>query len=197
MKFLPSRCCIAIRPSALLFTLAALCAAASPHAQNAPLAVGSTAEVAFSPRGGAQALVVRLIDSARTSIRLAAYAFTSPAVTRALIAAKKRGVDVAVLVDHKSNLVQDASGKATAALNALSLAGVATATVSRYPIHHDKYIVVDQAHVETGSFNFSNAAEFGNSENVLVLWNSPQVARAYLAHWASRSAASVPYRPGF
>ncbi|WP_308340354.1 phospholipase D family protein [Variovorax sp. ZS18.2.2] len=140
---------------------------------------------------------MRLIDSARSSIRLAAYAFTSPAVTRALIAAKKRGVDVAVLVDHKSNLVQDASGKATAALNALSLAGVATATVARYPIHHDKYIVVDAAHVETGSFNFSNAAEFGNSENVLVLWNSPQVARAYLAHWASRSAASMPYRPGF
>lgn len=180
---------------AALFSVALMSCFAAAHGDV--LQAGQGAEVAFSPRQGGEGLVVRLISTAKTSIRLAAYSFTSPAVTRALIAAKKRGVDVAVLVDHKNNLIQDQSGKAVAALNALSLAGVSTATVAKYPIHHDKYIVVDGVHVETGSFNFSNAAEYGNSENVLVLWNSPQVAAAYLAHWQARAAESVTYRPGF
>lgn len=35
-------------------------------------------EVAFSPEAGAEALVVKVITAARTSIRLAGYSFTSP-----------------------------------------------------------------------------------------------------------------------
>lgn len=180
-----------------LLTVATCAVPMLAHSDVGVLAAGQAAQVAFSPREGGEALVVRLIETARSSIRLAAYSFTSPVVTRALIAARKRGVDVAVLVDYKNNLVQDQSGKAVAVLNALSLSGVATATVGKYPIHHDKYIVVDATHVETGSFNFSSAAEFGNSENVLVLWNSPQVAKAYLAHWQSRSQQSERYQPSF
>ena len=49
-------------------------------------------EVGFSPEGSAQKLVLRTIDAATSSIRVAAYVFTSPDVTRALIAAKQRGV---------------------------------------------------------------------------------------------------------
>lgn len=61
-------------------------------------------QVAFSPDGGGEALALRTIQSVRQSIRLLAYSFTAAPVVRALIAAKRRGVDVAVTVDYRNNL---------------------------------------------------------------------------------------------
>jgi hypothetical protein len=48
-------------------------------------------EIAFSPSGGATELVVKTIESAKTSVRVAAYSFTSKPIAQAL--AKKRGID--------------------------------------------------------------------------------------------------------
>jgi len=128
--------------------------------------------------------VIRVIDSARRSVRLAGYTFTSPAVVRALINAKRRGVDVKVLVDDKGNRGQSS----IAAMNLIARADIPIRVISRYAIHHDKYIVVDGRHTETGSFNYSQAAAKSNSENVLVLWDNATVASTYLAHWESRWA---------
>jgi len=154
-------------------------------------------EVAFSPGGGANALVIRALNSARSSIRLAAYTFTSPEVVRALIAAKRRGVDVAVVADYRNNVSEDRSGKARAALNLLVNAGIPTRTIATFPIHHDKYAVIDGRQVQTGSFNYTVAAATKNSENVLVLWNAPDIARQYLAHWQSRYEQGQDYRSAY
>jgi phosphatidylserine/phosphatidylglycerophosphate/cardiolipin synthase-like enzyme len=154
-------------------------------------------ETAFSPDGGGEVLVVKIIHSAVKTIRLSAYSFTSPAVVRALIDAKHRGVEVAVVVDYKNNISEDRSGKAKAALNLLVNAGIPTRTISRYPIHHDKFIVSDGLHVETGSFNYSDAAARRNSENVLVVWNNPQVATSYLKHWQSRYEQGADYKSAY
>ena len=142
-------------------------------------------EVGFSPEGSAQKLVLRTIDAATSSIRVAAYVFTSPDVTRALVAAKQRGVDVAVIADHRSNLEEQRSTAGRHALTLLAKAGIPTRTVKAYPIHHDKFMVVDGMAVETGSFNFTAAAK-SNSENALVVWNDPALAETYLNHWQSR-----------
>lgn len=164
-------------------------------AQTAP--TSAEVEVGFSPEGGAQTLVLKAIVASKASIRLAAYSFTSPVVVKALLEAKRRGVDVAVLVDEKNNLREDHSGKARAALNLLVNAGIPTRTVSVFPIHHDKFIVVDGRHVETGSFNYSDAAARKNSENALVLWNDPAIAAKYLSHWQDRWARGVAYQSAY
>ena len=142
-------------------------------------------DVGFSPEGSAQKLVLRTIDAATSSIRVAAYVFTSPDVTRALVVAKQRGVDVAVVADHRSNLEEARSTAGRHALTLLAKAGIPTRTVKSYPIHHDKFMVVDGMAVETGSFNFTAAAK-SNSENALVVWNDPALAETYLNHWQSR-----------
>jgi phosphatidylserine/phosphatidylglycerophosphate/cardiolipin synthase-like enzyme len=67
-------------------------------------------EIAFSPEAGAEALVLKIISSARQSIRLAGYSFTSPAVVRSLMDAKRRGVDVKILLDDKGNRGQATRG---------------------------------------------------------------------------------------
>lgn len=136
----------------------------------------------FSPDGGAENLVIRTIDTARTSIRMAAYSFTSPKIMKSLINAKKRGVDVKIIIDEKGNQGQASQ----AAMNLIVNSGIELRTIKRYKIHHDKYIIVDGQHTETGSFNYTNSAAKNNSENVIVIWNDKEVARKYLNHWTSR-----------
>lgn len=156
-----------------------------------------TIEYAFSPREGAEKLVLKVIGSARSEIRMMTYSLTSSPVVEALIAARRRGVDVAIVSDYKNNVVDDRSGKPRAALSALVNAGCRVRTISVYPIHHDKVIVADQETVETGSFNYSDAAANKNSENVMVVWKNTDLARGYLAHWQDRFNKGEEFRTNY
>lgn len=149
-------------------------------------------QVAVSPDGGGEALVLSTIQSARISIRLLAYSFTAAPVVRALIAAKRRGVDVAVTVDYRNNIQEDRSGKARAALGALVNASIPVTVVSVYPAQHSKFLAVDSAVIQTGSYNYSQQARH-NSENVIVLRGRPDIARAYLSNWNDVTARGQQY----
>lgn len=162
-----------------------LLAAGCSTTQDVPTPASPTPiEVAFSPDGQAEALVLRVISSARQSIRLAGYSFTSPAVVKALIDAQRRHVDVRVILDDQGN-----RGKANiAAMNLLVGAGMEVRVTSKYAIHHDKFIVVDSQTVQTGSFNYTQAAARANSENVLVAWSDKSLAMRYC--WRRRDIDS-------
>jgi len=149
-------------------------------------------QVAFSPDGGGEALVLSTIQSARQSIRLLAYSFTAAPVVRALIAAKRRGVDVAVTVDYRNNIQEDRSGKARAALGALVNANIPVTVVGAYPLQHSKFLAVDSAVIQTGSYNYSQQALY-NSENVIVLRGRPDIERAYLSNWNDVTARGQRY----
>lgn len=168
---------------------------AEPGSSTVP-AVGQV-EVAFSPNEGAEALVLKTIGSARSEIRMLTYSFTSAPVVRALLDARHRGVSIQIVVDHKNNVSEDRSGKASAAMGALVAAGVQVRSVSTYAIHHDKVVIADRAHVQTGSFNYSAAAAKSNSENVIVMWNNPQLANVYLAHWARNWNQGRDWQPAY
>jgi len=146
-------------------------------------------ESAFSPDAGGETLVLKVIASASSQIRLAAYSFTSPHIAQALVDAKQRGVDVRVIADYKRNL-----GKPSVkALSQLVKAGIPTRTVAVYAMHHDKYIVVDERTVQNGSFNYTLTAADLNSENVIVHWQHPELAQAFLQHWEDRWGKGVDY----
>ncbi len=146
-------------------------------------------QVGFSPEGSARQLVLETINGARHSVQMLAYAFQAPDIVQALIEAEQRGVEVRVVVDRKRN-----AGKASkAAMDRATRNGVELRTNDRYHLHHDKVIIVDGNTVETGSFNFAPSAETANSENVVVIRDMPEVARAYLAHWQSRWDLGKPY----
>lgn len=112
-----------------------------------------TVQAGFSPEGSALQLVLNTIVTAQQSIRLMGYSFTSPEVTRALIQAKQRGIDVRVVLDWKANSAKGSAG--VAAMNLLANAGIPVRTVSQFKIMHDKVIITDGRNVETGSFNYS------------------------------------------
>lgn len=146
-------------------------------------------QVGFSPEGSARKLVLETIGSAKHSIQMLAYSFQAPDIVQALIDAKRRGVEVRIVVDKKRN-----SGKSSkTAMDLVVLNGVELRTNEHFHLHHDKALIVDGNTVETGSFNFAPSAETANSENVVVIRDMPEVSRQYIAHWQSRWELGVPY----
>ena len=136
-----------------------------------------TIEIAFAPypQRSAERLVKKIIDAAQTSVVIAAYQMTSKPIADSLCNAAARGVAVTAVLDQKSNPHGLGNSKRDYLLNC----GVYVRTDARYPIMHDKFIVVDSAHVETGSFNYSFAAAERNAENAIVMWNNPLMAEQY------------------
>ena len=134
-------------------------------------------EIAFAPvpQGSAERLVNKVIGTAETSVFMAAYQMTSKPIADALCTAAARGVAVSLVLDDKSNRHGDTRSKR----DYLTACGVDVKTDARYAIMHDKFIVVDGKHVETGSFNYTYAASARNAENAIVVWNNAAMAQKY------------------
>jgi phosphatidylserine/phosphatidylglycerophosphate/cardiolipin synthase-like enzyme len=148
----------------------------------------SSTEVAFSPGGGATDLIIKAISSAKKSIRVAAYSFTSRPIAKALVSAHQAGIDINVVVDHGQ--IEKESHSVIASLAAEKIPVRADII---HTLQHDKYMVIDDKTVQTGSFNYSAAAEHNNSENVIVLWESPLLAAVYADNWKSLWDKAEPY----
>ena len=103
-----------------------------------------------------------------------AYSFTSAPIAKALTDAKKRGVNVQVILD-KSNL----TGQYSSA-DFVAHANIPTYIDSKHAISHNKIMVIDGKTTLTGSFNFTKAAEGSNAENLLVI-QDPALAKLYTA----------------
>ncbi len=139
------------------------------------LVCAANIEVAFSPKHGGQDLIIKTINSAHKSICMATYSFTSKPIANAILQAKSRGVAIKIVSDYGAN------GKHYTAAKYLANNGVDVRLNHNYAIMHNKFIIVDRQTVETGSYNYSAAAENKNAENVMVIWNNPEVANKYQA----------------
>lgn len=155
-----------------------------------PLSVfaSSNIEVGFSPDRTSLPLVLKAIGSAKSSICVAAYSFTSKPISLALYNAARHGVKVQIVADAKSN-----GGKYTAT-RFLANMGLDVRLNSNYSIMHNKFMVIDDKTLETGSFNYSEAAVKKNAENVVVIWDNPQVASRYKVE-CNRLLAEAPKVP--
>lgn len=153
----------------LLMTLAI--AMASPLLAVAAPVISAT----FSPSSGGDTLqmVLSAINGAKNHVDVAAYSFTSKPIATALVAARNRGISVRVVADKKAN-----TGGYTA-VTYLANQGVAVRLNGQYAIMHNKYMVVDGNTVQTGSLNYSASAITRNAENVLLVQDSPELAKAY------------------
>jgi len=160
---------------ALFLFLILVAACSAPVAEKA--SPRTAFEIGFSPKGESLSIILKAIAGAQRSILVAAYSFTSKPISAALLEAHKRGVDVRVLADAKSN-----SGRYSA-VTFLANQGVPVRINGRYAIFHHKFMVIDGRHLETGSFNYSAAAATKNAENVLILRDVPELAGMYAREW--------------
>ena len=137
-------------------------------------------QACFSPQGHCTDRIVSAIERAESSILVMAYSFTSPPIAQALTNAFERGVNVKVLID-KSQL----KGKYSQ-LSFLFQRGIPILIDDVVGIAHNKVMIFDERYVLTGSFNFSQAAETKNAENLLLI-DDPALAKIYKENWDYRA----------
>lgn len=156
-------------------------------------------EVAFSPGGRPESVLIGLIESARRTVHVQAYAFTSKPIAGALIAAHRRGVRVEVLADARMNR----RGRGNV-LPELIAAGIPVALETRFSAAHNKLMIADASGpgcaLATGSYNFTHSAKARNAENLIVLRDHCDLTKLYLDNWRRhREAATVvrrlPWKP--
>lgn len=150
--------------------------------------IARAAEVCFTPGADCTGVITRELGRAKRTVRVQAYSFTSPAIAKALIDAAARGVKVEVILD-RSNRTGRYSG-----LRFLTNANVPTSVDGKHAIAHNKIILIDDDTILTGSFNFTQAAQRSNAENLLVLHDRP-LAEQYLANWRLHLAHSEDATP--
>ena len=174
-------------PSLLLFVLLCL-----PGCQQAPAQVATDQsslppiEVYFSPKGGCTEAVVKELGNAKSTVLMQAYSFTSAPIAKALLEAHKRGVKVQAIIDKSQR------SEKYSEVDFLVNVGIPTRIDAKHAIAHNKIMVIDDATVITGSFNFTKAAEEHNAENLLVI-RSPELAKKYTDNWNAHNAHSDPY----
>lgn len=169
-------------------------------AQRVTLPNGTTVDVQFSPtssrrdwRDSVNGLIARSLASGREQINLALFVFSDQAIADELETLSKQGVEVRALIepgfayrDYSEALDMLGTGMPNSRCkyeegNHPWIAPVSTVgvpTLAPGDVLHHKFGVVDGKTVVIGSQNFSEAANKGNDENLVVI-GSPTVAAHY------------------
>lgn len=166
--------------------VAAVLACASAGACASPASVFDTPAVkgcelrfGFSPNRGGMDLVIGLINAAgdaRQPIDVAAYAFTSHRMARALHRALANGSTVRIAVDAKENVGKPYS----VAYEFVGVPGAEVRYEDHWPAFHEKVTLVRGLNaLEEGSMNYSDYGDTRNRENANLITKCPAGVRQY------------------
>ena len=132
-------------------------------------AASAECEVYFSSNDRIADKLIERIQQEKKEILVAIYCFTHSGIGNALIEAKERGVHVEVVIDREAL-------KKRSFVHHLIKADIPlyvwdpylNASNQKLPIMHDKFCVLGDQLVWTGSFNFTFDGANRNEENVVV-----------------------------
>lgn len=141
---------------------------------------GQTHEVAvenyFSPEDGVAAHLIAEIERAQSRIRFMAFSFTSDEIADALIERARAGVIVQGVFEKRN--AESEYGQ----YSRLRDAGLDVWLDGNPYIMHHKVIIIDDATVILGSYNFTANAENANDENLLII-RDPEVAAHFVVEF--------------
>lgn len=120
--------------------------------------------------------IIALIDGAKSRVYFAIYTFTLPSIADALVAAKKRGVEVRGIMDAEQS-GNSYGAPITAKLLAVGIPLVTEKHASGNGIMHIKAIVTDSAYA-VGSYNWTKSATTINDE-ILEIGTDEALRQAY------------------
>lgn len=116
------------------------------------------------PRGRVVSDLRHLIRNASRTIKIALFTFTHAGLCEELIAAKRRGVAVTVVMDQYSSL-----GAGVKIVEQLKSAGVPLFLSQGVQLLHHKFMLIDDQTLVCGSANWTKAAFCKNSDCILTL----------------------------
>jgi phosphatidylserine/phosphatidylglycerophosphate/cardiolipin synthase-like enzyme len=134
-------------------------------------------ETYFSPNDGIEQHIVERLNNAQHSIDFMAFSFTSDPIAEVMIARHQADVQVRGIFENRN-----ASGTGSEFDRLDAQEGIDVLKDGNcYTMHH-KVLIIDDATVVTGSYNFTARAEDTNDENLLII-DSPEMAAQYLAEF--------------
>ena len=146
-----------------------------------------TVDVYFSPEGGATSAIVEEINNAKMEILIQAYSFTSKPIAKALLDANKRKIRIEVVLDKSQQTEKYSS------VDFVAHAGILTYIDAKHTIAHNKIMIIDRSTLITGSFNFTNAAEGKNAENMLIIKGNKPLVDRYMKNFYDHMEHSERY----
>lgn len=173
----------------LAFALVLTNTLASPAIADSRLSLdGATAEACFTPGTDCAATVAAAISASRTRVWLLGYGFTETRIVDALRAARRRGVDVRLVLDRSN-----ADGGMRSAAAYVARLGVPVKIDRTVRIAHNKLILIDADTVIMGSLNWTKAGNTKNAENVHVFRGAGALAERHATYFLEREAVSEVY----
>jgi phosphatidylserine/phosphatidylglycerophosphate/cardiolipin synthase-like enzyme len=142
----------------------------------------ASVEVWYSPEDEPLKRVVQIYEHATRYIFVAVYGLTSPLAVKALVDAKKRGVDVRVITDRQR--LDDA--KQQTAVSTLREAGIPIKVNRHDGLMHLKQVVVDDEVNTNGSMNHTTSGNRYNDERLDVIRDHAIAVKArekFLTMW--------------
>jgi phosphatidylserine/phosphatidylglycerophosphate/cardiolipin synthase-like enzyme len=147
-----------------------------------PVCASATIDVYYAPEDQPIDHVVGLYDHARRYIYVSVYALTAPSAVKALVAAKRRGLDIRVITDRER--LNDP--KQHSAVSTLRLAGVPIKINRHDGLMHLKQVVIDDVINASGSANHTTSGNRYNDERLDVITDARLTAKArekFLSMW--------------
>ena len=127
---------------------------------------------------GIDRMLAAAIDEATTTLDIAAFELNSDAVYDAIAAAHDRSLLVRIVTDDDHGLHDEGNSH----LRDLLQAGIPVVDDSRSGLMHNKFAIIDQRTVWTGSLNLTVNGSYRNNNNVLVV-HSALAAAAFQAEF--------------
>ena len=110
--------------------------------------------------------IVKYIGRAQRSLKICVFNFTNNDLSKAVLDRYKNGVDVRIVTDDECMTNKGSD------IQFLANNGVPCRTDSEAAYHmHNKFMIVDDTFLLTGSFNWTVQAGLNNQENLLVVDN--------------------------
>lgn len=151
----------------------------------------ATVSVCFTPGGKCDLRIVDAIDAAQKEIRVQAYVFTAPNILLALADARKRGVDVRVILDETNDPKNPTTASSYTGVTFALNNKILVVIDDKPAIAHNKVIIIDGHLVIGGSYNYTKSAQNANAENVTFV-ESSKVAECFHRNWEARAQVSRP-----
>jgi len=139
----------------------------------------------FSDETNISGYLIRAIDAANTSIDVAIHGLGLREVAAALLRAKKRGVKIRVVMNQTHVFPEKPRDTRTAEVQMLMDEGFELKMLrggDMFGVMHNKIAIFDNQILETGSYNWTHAADTWHWENAMFHAERARVA-AYQAHW--------------
>ncbi len=141
---------------------------------NETVVGASILSVYFSPQDNIiSSKIIPLVNKSKKSIYMPTFLITHKDLTKALINAKQRGVDIKILIDGANANSQYSTHKL------LRDNGIDVKVENYAGKMHAKSMIIDGEYLILGSMNFSKSGNSKNDENVIILKN-PKLAEFYI-----------------